>query len=250
MGAVTAIFLVPLFLPFMLIMGLFDTAFGIGIEKVVLPYDEESGVVWEYREGDEAFVDCIKTTVKDGQQIFTFRGKGVLDDGNPESYQNEEFVDALYFVDADGNVKTYYAMLDFGWDGLGIDDGSMTYGSMDIYEESECVIFEYTVKPVTEVEGYYWHEYDHNTGYYRNRYVGLPDIENMHERTYKFVLPPEDIKDGTFDMSFHYRPEYGKQYDKIDVTFEMVGREVNVIEEKHYIWVDVDEDTFRWEEVV
>ena len=248
MGAVTAIFLVPLMLPFMLIMGLFDTAFGIGTEKVVLPYDEESGVVWEYREGDEAFVDCIKTTIKDGQQIFTFRGKVWFDPNNPSSYQNEEFVDALYFVDADGNVKTYYAFLDFRSDGPG-GDVSTIYGGMEIYEESECAIFEYTLKSTTEVEGCYWHEYDHHTGYYRNRYVGLPDIENMHERTYKFVLPPEDIQDGTFDMSFYYRPEYGRQYDKVDVTFEMVGKEVNVIEEKRYIWVDVDEDTFRWEEV-
>ena len=250
MGAVTAIFLVPLLLPFMLIMGLFDTAFGIGTEKVVLPYDEESGVVWEYREGDEAFVDCIKTTVKDGQQIFTFRGKRVLEDGYPVSYQNEEFVDALYFVDADGNVKTYYAMLDYSGDGPG-DDVSLIYGGMEIYEEGECAIFEYTVKALTEIEDCYWHEYDYSARYDEiNRYVGLPDIKNMPERTYKFVLSPEDIKDGTFGMTFYYRTEKGRQYEKITVVFEMVGKEVNVIEEKHYVWVDVDEDTFRWEEVV
>lgn len=249
MGSVTAIFLIPLLLPFMLFMGIFETAFGIGTEKVVLPYDEESGVVWEYREGDDAFVDCIRTEIKNGQQIFTFRGKWMIDDSNPESYQNEEFVDDLYFVDADGNVKTYYAMLDFSKDGP--NDGSLFYGDMEIYEESECAVFEYTVKAITEVEDCYWHEYDYSAqNDDSNRYVGLPDLKNVPERTYKFVLSPEDIKDGTFNMSFYYRTESGRQYEKITVTFEMVGKDVTVVEEKHYIWVDVDEDTMRWEEVV
>lgn len=244
MGAVTAIFLVPLLLPFMLFMGIFDTVFGIGTEKVVLPCDAENGVVWEYEEGDVAFIDCIKTTTKDGQQIFTFRGKGMLEDGNPESYQNEEFVDDLYFVDADGNVKTYYAMLDFSKDGP--NDGSLFYGDMEIYEESECAIFEYTVKAITEVEDCYWHEYDYSAqNDDSNRYVGLPDLVNMHERTYKFVLPPEDIKDGTFAMSFYYRTESGRQYEKIAVTFEMVGKEVSVSEEIHY----VEGEDGLWQEV-
>ncbi len=244
MGAVTAIFLVPLLLPFMLFMGVFETAFGIGTEKVVLPYDEESGVVWEYREGDVAFVDCIRTEIKNGQQIFTFRGKWMLDDGNPESYQNEEFVDDLYFVDADGNVKTYYAMLDFSKDGP--NDGSLFYGDMEIYEESECAIFEYTVKAITEVEDCYWHEYDYSAqNDDSNRYVGLPDLKNVPERTYKFVLPPEDIKDGTFNMSFYYRTESGRQYEKIAVTFEMVGKEVSVSEEIHY----VEGEDGLWQEV-
>ena len=236
MGSVVAIFLVPLMLPFMLFIGIFDTAFGTGTEKVVLPYDPENGIVWEYEEGDDAFVDCIKTTTKDGQQIFTFRGKMIFNEDRPNDlYQNEEFVDDIYFVDANGNVKTYYAMLDFSWDGP--DDGvSLIYGGMDIYEESECAVFEYTVKAGTQVEGCYWHEYDYDAGTDRNRYVGFPEIVNMHERTYKFVLPPEDIEDGSFDMSFYYRNSSGKLYEKIAVTFEMVGKEVTVLEETHYVY--------------
>lgn len=244
MGSVTAIFLIPLMLPFMLFMSIFDTVFGIGTEKVALPYDAENGVVWEYEEGDVAFIDCIKTTTKDGQQIFTFRGKGMLEDGNPESYQNDEFVDDIYFVDADGNVKTYYAMLDFGLNSF--DGVSLFYGGMDIYEESECAVFEYTVKAITEVADCYWHEYDYSPqNGDRNRYVGLPDLVNMHERTYKFVLPPEDIKDGTFRMGFNYRTASGKQYERVEVTFEMVGKEVSVFEETHYV---MGEDGL-WKEV-
>ena len=78
--------------------------------------------------------------------------------------------------------------------------------------------FQGLAKALTEIEDCYWHEYDYSARYDEiNRYVGLPDIKNMPERTYKFVLSPEDIKDGTFGMTFYYRTEKGRQYEKITI---------------------------------
>lgn len=232
MGSVTAIFLVPFLAIFGIIIGFFETLIGTGTEKVTLPYDAANGIVWEYKEGEEAFIDCIKTTTKNNQQLFTFRGKWDLDKNNPSSYQNEIFVDDIYFEDANGNLKKYYAIVDFRWDEF---NDSLIYGNMDIYDESECAVFQYTVKAITETEDFYWHEYDYDAGTDRNRYVGLPDLVNIHERTYHFVLTPEDIADDTFDMSFHYRNSTGKTLEKITVTFEMVGKEVTITDETHYV---------------
>ncbi|MBP3330443.1 MAG: hypothetical protein J6L89_06375 [Clostridia bacterium] len=39
----------------------------------------------------------------------------------------------------------------------------------------------------------------------------------------------------TFDMSFYYRTQPGKQYEKIEVTFEMKDKEVTIVEETHYV---------------
>lgn len=243
MGAITAIFLAPFLAVLGIVAGFFETILGTGTEKVYLPYDADNGIVWEYKEGEVGFIDCIETTIKNNQQIFTFRGKMELDKNNPSSYQNDTFVDDIYFEDANGNIMKYYAVVDFCWDDF---NDSLIYGNMDIYEESECALFQYTVKAATETEGYYWKEYDYETDDYRNRYVGLPDLVNVHERTYHFVFTPEDIEDDTFDMSFYYRNSNGKTLEKITVTFEMIGKEVKVVEEAHYCY-ELDENGDRVE---
>lgn len=240
MGSVTAIFLVPFLSVFAIFIGFFEMLTGVGTEKVVLPYDPENGIVWEYNEGEEAFVDCIKSEINGEQQIFTFRGKGLLDEGRPSSYEHENVVDDIYFEDENGNIKTYYSFIDFSYDhGKG---DSLLYGNMDIYEETECVTFEYTVTAQQEVEDCYWLAYDYDASMRQNRYIGECELKDAYERTYKFVFSPEDIKDHTFDMSFYYRTQPGKQYEKIGVTFEMKDKEVRLIEEIFY----VEDDNGVW----
>ena len=232
MGSVTAIFLAPLLSVFAIFIGFFEMLTGVGTEKVVLPYDPENGIVWEYKEGDEAFIDCVKTEIKDGQQIFTFRGKGLYDLERPSSYEHENVVDDIYFEDENGNIKMYYAFIDFRGDAPG---DPIVYGSVDIYEETECVTFEYTVTAQQEVEDCYWLAYDYDASMRQNRYIGECELKDAYERTYKFVFSPEDIKDHIFDMSFYYRTQPGKQYEKIGVTFEMKGKEVKLVEEVFYV---------------
>ena len=232
MGSVTVIFLAPLLSVFAIFIGFFEMLTGVGIEKVVLPYDPENGIVWEYKEGDEAFIDCVKTEIKDGQQIFAFRGKGLYDLERPSSYEHENVVDDIYFEDENGNIKMYHAFIDFRGDAPG---DPIVYGSVDIYEETECVTFEYTVTAQQEVEDCYWLAYDYDASMRQNRYIGECELKDAYERTYKFVFSPEDIKDHIFDMSFYYRTQPGKQYEKIGVTFEMKDKEVRLIEEIFYV---------------
>ncbi len=232
MGSVTAIFLVPFLSVFAIFIGFFEMLTGVGTEKVVLPYDPENGIVWKYKEGDEAFIDCIKSEIKDGQQIFTFRGKGLYDLERPSSYEHENVVDDIYFEDENGNIKTYYAFVNYSADGLG---DPIFYGDVDVYEETECATFEYTVRAKTEAKDHYWQVYDYDFYMKGNRYIGEANLENVHERTFNFVLSPEDIKDHTFDMSFYYKPYYGPILEKIGVTFEMKGKEVKLVEEIFYV---------------
>lgn len=235
MGSVTAIFLLPFLSIFAIFVGFFETLLGIGTEKVVLPYDPQNGIVWEYKEGDEAFVDCIDTEIKNGQQVFTFRGKSMLDENRPSYNEHKQVVDDLYFEDQNGNINKYYAFIAFSNEpGMG---ASLIYGKMNIYEESECAVFQYTVKAETPTEDFYWHIYDYNVYMQGNRFIGEYKLENVPERTYQFAFSPNDIKDHTFDMSFHYRNSSGKPLEKIEVTFEMNGKEVKVIEETHYRYV-------------
>ena len=232
MGSVTAIFLVPFLSVFAIFIGFFEMLTGVGTEKVVLPYDPENGIVWEYNQGEEAFVDCIKSEIKNGQQIFTFRGKAIFDAGRPSSYEHDNVVDDICFEDENGNIKMYYAFIDFRGDAPG---DPIVYGSVDIYEETECVTFEYTVTAQQEVEDCYWLAYDYDASMRQNRYIGECELKDAYERTYKFVFSPEDIKDHIFDMSFYYRTQPGKQYEKIGVTFEMKDKEVRLIEEIFYV---------------
>lgn len=243
MGSITAIFLIPLLSVFAVFLGFYETMAGIGIEKTALPYDPQNGVVWEYQEGDEAYIDCIDTEIKDGQQIFTFRGKRIFDKDRPTStyYENEALVDDIYFEDENGNIKIYYAFVKFRVSDPKTD--SATYGSMDIYEETECASFQYTAKAENELKDCYWHVYDSRADLRQNRYIGEYKLDNIHERTYQFVFPPEDIKDHSFNMNFVYRDSQGKQFEKIEVEFEMVGKEVRVINEIHYIKDETGEFT-------
>lgn len=235
MGSITAIFLLPFLSVFAIFLGIFDTLTGVGTEKIILPYDPQSGIVWKYKEGNEAYIDCIKSEITDGQQVFTFRGKRAFDKDRPSStyYENKELVDDIYFEDDNGNTKKYYAFVDFSVSDPQTD--SAIYGNMDIFEESECASFQYNAKAETELENCYWHVYDGHANLRQNRYIGEYKHENIHERTYQFVFPPEDIYDHTFELSFVYRDSNGKQFEKIEVNFEMTDKEVTVIEEVHYV---------------
>ncbi len=221
-------FLFSLFLP---VISFFETLTGAGQEKVFLPYDAENGVVWEYNEDDYSIIDCLKSETKDGQQIFTFRGKEASDEERP-SGNKQKFVDDLYFEDENGNIKKYYAFVDFGYTE---EFNSIMYGGMDIYEESECVTFEYTVKANKEVENCYWRVRDYNSEMNQQRFLYEENIVNMHERTYEFVLKPiYATVDHTFRMTFRYELA-NDILEEIEVTFEISGKEVRVIEEKHFV---------------
>ncbi|MBQ7957001.1 MAG: hypothetical protein IJ279_03095 [Clostridia bacterium] len=222
-------FFLSLFSP---IIGFFETLMGLGVEEVALPHDPESGIVWEYKEDENDIFDCLKTEIKDGQQIFTFRGKGIAEEGRPSGYDGDEFVDDIFFEDENSNIKKYYAFVDFS---ALEDGGSYMYGDMDIYEESECATFEYTVKPEEETENRAWHVFDNSARMKQNRFMGTDKLENMHERTYQFVFSPEDIKDGTFSMTFYYGTPSYTTFEKIEVTFEMKEKEVTIVEETHYV---------------
>lgn len=221
-------FIYSLFLP---VIGFFETLTGVGQEKVALPYDPENGVVWEYKENDNDIFNCIKTEIIDGQQIFTFRGKAPSEEGRPSGYDGDKFVDDIYFKDENGNIKKYYAFVNYYSYGEG---ASIMYGDMDIYEETDCVSFEYTVKALMEVENCYWYVEDHNAEKDENRFLGEEEIVNMHERAYQFVLAPENTEDHTLKMTFNYRNSTN-DFEEIEVTFEVSGKEVRVVEETHFI---------------
>ena len=226
------VFFLSLFSP---IIGFFETITGKGQEEIALPYDAEKGIVWEYKEDDYEIVDCIKSEVKDGQQIFTFRGKGIGEEGRPlqADYNSNQLIDDICFEDENGNTKTYYAFVNFQTP-LN-EGGTFMYGDLDVYEETECVTFDYTVKAEQEKENAYWYVDDYSAKMKQNRYIGEEKLINEHERTYNFIFAPEDVRDHTFTMYFYYEESTTKTLEKVEVIFEMKDEEVTIIKETHYV---------------
>lgn len=190
-----------------------------------MPYDKLQGIVWSCKDTHYGWFDLVETKIEGDEQIFVFKGR------NAFSYETDNRFREVIFTDENGNTKTYYAF----WDYLTPlnEGGTFMYGDLDIYEETECVTFEYTVKAEQETENAYWYVDDLSAEMKQNRYIGEEKLINGHERTYKFIFAPEDVKNHTFTMCFFYKPSSTHVLEKIEVTFELADKEVTVINEKH-----------------
>ena len=140
MGSVTVIFL-PILLPFMLLMSFFgnflETTFGINVTEVALPYNEETGLVWECEKNDYGWFELTDTRVEGDTQVFVFEAEAVNGD-----------CDKVVFTAKNGEELVYYSR----------DVGSVfsLYGKVELYAPDEYIIYDYVPVPETKVENAYW----------------------------------------------------------------------------------------------
>ncbi len=231
--AFTGFWMIPLAFLFSLIspiIGFFGNIFGMGQAEVVLPHNPENGVVWEYKAEDEAYIKLADSEIKEGQQIFTFAGIDMFDEKRPP-HSNGKVIDDVCFEDGNGNIKRYYVFVDFST------LKNVYFGDLNIMEESECINFEYTVKAKTQVADACWYIEDNEVSDSQYRFIGERVLENAHERTYEFVFGPEHFQDHIFSMVFDYResPSDPVGIEKIEVTFELINKEVHIVEETYYV---------------
>lgn len=213
------------------IISFFGGVMGVGQAEIVLPHDPENGIVWEYKSEDEAFIKLADDEIKNGQHIFTFMGRDMFDEKRSVDTSDQTVSDVV-FEDADGNEKRYFVFVETST------LKNVYFGDLEIFEDTECVSFQYTVKARTEVEGAFWSVEDvDNDSDSQNRFVGVRKPENVHEHTYDFVFGPEDIKDQTFIIEFRYNDSRSAPValEKIEVIFEMTDKKVKVVEEKFYV---------------
>lgn len=139
MGSVT-ILLLPI-MPFVYLLmwlgSLFGTPLGLNVTEVALPYNEETGLVWECEETDYGWFELTETRVEGDTQVFVFEAEAV------NGVCNE-----VVFIAENGERLAYRAR----------DVGSVfsLYGRVELYAPDEYVIYDYVPVPETEVENAYW----------------------------------------------------------------------------------------------
>lgn len=139
MGSVTILLLpiMPLIYLIMWLGSLFGTPLGLNVTEVALPYNEETGLVWECEETDYGWFELTDTKIDGDTQIFVF-----------EAEPAEEDCTKVVFTAQNGEELVYY----------GRDNGPILpmYGKVVFYSPDEYVIYDYTLEPQVELEGGYW----------------------------------------------------------------------------------------------
>ncbi len=223
MGAsIWLIFLFPIFMLIALFGNLSAAITGASQAEIILPYDESNGTVWEYDNQNDYYLDLIEVKVENDEQIFLFKSA----DGKTSDDQTGRCMD-LVFEDKNGNKKTYYAEFS-------------DFGELNFYDESECLITEYTATVHNSRKGYSWV----SDGYGKYRVLVKPISCNDTEK-FTVVCMPDDIEaletsEGfAFSIGFDYVDEDGYFKESVTVVYELKDGQLKVKDE---LWTIVHDD--------
>lgn len=206
MGAVFGIILsIPLAIFWMIVSPVIGLFSGADKAEIILPYDEASGMVWEYDNYQDAYVKLTDTRIEDDKQIFTFqRNYMVFDEGNGGMATD------LVFTDKNGNSKTYYIACENG--GFG----------MDVLAPGEYATYTHTAKAETPVNGAYWLRASNDS--IIADFLLYQPIEKGEEAEFTVVCPLNDEYIGLqLGMSFVYvsREYSGDEHEKEQLLYKV-----------------------------
>ena len=223
MGAsIWLIVLVPIWLVISLFGNFYTQITGKTQAEISLPYDESKGLVWEYDNNEDYYVDFVEVKIEDDEQIFVFKDN----DAEPQKDKTGRCMD-LVFTDKNGNQKIYYANF-------------AAFGELIFYEESECLITEYTAVVHNPKEEYYWV----SDGSKKDR-VFIQPISKGDEVTFTVVCMPDDIEklkakeNYAFNVSFGYVNKNGSFKENVTVVYELVDGKLEVKDE---LWTIVHDE--------
>lgn len=162
---------------------------GYPTAQVELPYDEATGLVWEYDNVDDPYINLVKTEIKDGKQVFVYENSGIRLDWNGEVME-------LVFTDKNGNEKIFYA------------SGGSKRFAPQIYDAEECSLIDLTVTAKEPESGGKWKVTDHNY------YIMYREETVSETQTYTVVVTPDNKKGcyteyGMFSVEFTYVNSFG-----------------------------------------
>lgn len=202
-------------------IGFFDILTGGHYEDVVLPYDPDKGLVWEYDAVDDPYIKLDKMTIKGDEQVFRFVSAGLEHDDF--DYYNGSCMD-LIFTAENGETETYYSFL----------ADVVAYSHIWIEHEDDCIIHEFTA---TRDEAY--SDLDWELDFY------CPNPDNVlyfadgkgTEKTFTLVYFKNiPIHDGIVEACLYFEdsdPRY-KESHSIEVDFS--SGEAVVIRESSYVY--------------
>ena len=217
----TSIWLIFL-IPGLFLSSIFGTFFGdiTGRSKaeIILPYDESQGLVWEYDNQNDRYIDLVEVKYEGSEQIFVFKAN----DADAIEDITGRCMD-LVFTDKNGNQKTYYAPYPL-------------YGILDIYNENECLVAEYTAVAENPAEDSCW-----VTLYSERDNVVFQPLSNNEELTFTVVCFPDDINelkaedDNTFKVEFRYEYREGVASERITILYDLNDNQLEIKDETHIL---------------
>lgn len=185
------------------LFGLFGIATGDNTSEVILPYEPESGYVWEYDGIDDISIIYVNSKNKNGKQIFSFIGSDIKEDSDHGSVMD------LVFTAKNGETRTYYAYVENGF----------LYDKVIVAAAEDCIVMDYTVKSVCGNEDCKW-----TVDYYREdeECILYNSDTTGAEMTYTVVVfPGNDKKE--FGRSFRCKSGTAGHREGHYVRFDFTG---------------------------
>lgn len=195
-GTVAALFVMPFIMVFSIFGGFISELFGKNLSEVVLPYEPEKGIVWEYDDFANRYFHLKEVNIEGDTQVFVFEAYTLYDlyFGDVEEdvqAENEHYVWGGYwelnFTDENGDSMVYY--INPNYTVLGIKDDAMK-----IYAPGEYVKWEYTPVPDDPRFEYQFH------GGEKNEYE-INEVDGQTVITY--IKIPSFNEGETFDINFY-----------------------------------------------
>lgn len=231
MGSVVVILFLPIFFFAMLFGSIGGAITGTDKTKVELPYNEESGLVWECEE-DAPWFSVVDVEIKDDKQIFTFKGESIYD-------CEDELVDVeeVKFTAENSQTLLYYAFEDE-------DYIAFNYKAI-MYSPDEYGVVKYTPKADTYVESAIWHSWADENLYETEGPDGVTE--------FTLVYFPENLSEESETSTFTTYLEYtyfgeigfSRDYERIVLEVELKDGESKVISETRQYF---DRYNYCWSE--
>ena len=148
--SVLLVFIAPFLAIYALFVGIFSEFAPKPQAEIILPYNESQGLVWEYEEQEDYYIDLVEEKIDGNKQIFVFEADLSMSSDllelfsvatNPTYGRIIDFV----FTDQNGNERTYYH-----------DRRKEATDQLVIYEARDCFVTEYTVSAQDPQNAEYW----------------------------------------------------------------------------------------------
>ena len=209
--SILLVFIIPLMFFGAAFSDIAGAVFGYPTSDIVLPYDEEKGLVWEYDCVNDPNIELVETKIENGEQIFVFRGAGKINIAEIFTKSEDEWqgdIMDLVFMDKNGNKKVYY-----GYNGNRINEPQF-------YSAEDCQTIDITLTAQHPKNNASW-EVVANTGY-----VIMKKPTGGETEDFTIIVTP-DTKDGTyatygmFNVEFAYTNSRGTYLEEAKAVFEL-----------------------------
>ncbi len=232
MGSVTIFIIAPIMIIIMLFGSAVGAIKGDNVTKVELPYNPAEGIVWEYDGVDDPLFNLVETETDGDKQIFTFKGNAVFDgifEDDHEPVDSDMIMDVVFTNKKDEELL-YYACVDHDYLALN--------HKIEFWSPDEYVIFDYTPKEETIVEGAEWVAWSsYKTG----------EAENDGVKTFTYLFLPDKEEGTIYELEFQYRNSEPLIYSSGAIDYEKYEKIAVKIHAEPGKYEIKDEDRFYYD---